>query len=80
MIRAGHVGSEVPSFQMREVSGPYLNRSICRVCRNGDRPVVMVMLREVGPKQRMLLRNLDRVLEARRGDGLRGFCVFRTIF
>lgn len=75
-VRAGHVGSEVPSFQMRTVAGPLMNRSICQVCRNGDRPVVMVLLREAGPRQRMLLRNLDRVLEERRGDGLRGFCVY----
>jgi hypothetical protein len=59
---------------MRTVSGPLMNRSLCHVCRNGDRPVVMVVLRESGTRQRMLLRNLDRLLEKKRDSGLRGFC------
>jgi hypothetical protein len=69
----GRVGSEVPSYQMRTVSGPMMNRSICQVCRNGDRPVVMVILREVGPDQRVLLRNIDRLIAAERDRGLRAF-------
>lgn len=72
--RPGEVGSFVPSYQMRTVAGPMMNRSICHVCRNGNRPVVMVVLRETGPKLRVLLRNLDRLLDRHRGTGLRGFC------
>ncbi len=71
---AGQIGGGVPSYQMRTVSGPTMNRSVCLVCRNGDRPVVMVVLREVGPNQRILLRNLDRLLRRERETGLRGFC------
>ena len=73
---AGEVGSTVPSFQMRTVSGPFMNRSVCHVCRNGERPVVMVVLRELGPAQRVLLRNLDRVVEQERTRGLRSFAVY----
>ena len=36
----------------------------------------MIVVREVGPKQRMLLRNLDRLVETRRAEGLRAFCVY----
>lgn len=74
--QAGDVGSTVPSFQMRTVSGPLMNRSVCHVCRNGDRPVVMVVLRELGPSQRVLLRNLDRCIEQNREQGLRSFAVY----
>lgn len=73
---AGEAGSRVPSFQMRTVSGPLMNRSVCHVCRNGERPVVMVVLRDLGPAQRVLLRNLDRVVEKERTRGLRTFAVF----
>jgi hypothetical protein len=66
----------VPTFQVRNSTGPFVNRSVCHVCRNGDRPVVMVVMREVGPKQRMLLRNIDRSVTTRRGEGLRAFGVF----
>lgn len=73
---AGELGSTVPSFQMRTVSGPDMNKSVCHVCRNGERPVVMVVLRELGPSQRVLLRNLDRVVEKERTRGLRSFAVY----
>jgi hypothetical protein len=73
---AGQVGSTVPTFQMRTVSGPQMNRSVCHVCRNGERPVVMVVLRDLRPSQRVLLRNLDRIVEKERTRGLRSFAVF----
>ena len=34
-------GKEGPSFFVRAITGPQMNRSVCFVCRNGDRPVVM---------------------------------------
>ena len=40
-------GKEVPSFFVRAITGPQMNRSVCFVCRNGDRPVVMVMMRRL---------------------------------
>ena len=75
-IPAGAIGSEVPSFQVRNVAGTLLNRSVCHVCRNGSRPVVMVVLRKPGTRQRMLLRNIDRLVQTRRSEGLRAFCVY----
>lgn len=69
------VGAEVPSFYSRVVTGPLRNRSVCYVCRYGRRPVVMVLLRKVGPDVRPLLRNIDRVVDHRRGSGVRSFGV-----
>lgn len=70
------LGMYVPTFQVRNATGPFVNRSVCHVCQNGDRPVVMVVMREVGPKQRMLLRNLDRLVASHRAEGLRAFGVY----
>ena len=69
------VGDYVPTFYMRVVTGPLMNKSVCYVCRNGGRPVVMVLLRRLEPKLRPLLRNIDRLVDKNRIGGLRSFGV-----
>lgn len=69
------LGSEVTSFYVRAVTGPHAGKSVCYVCRNGDRPVVMVLLRELGPDTTRLLKQLDATVNKRRADGLRCFVV-----
>lgn len=69
------VGETVPTFYSRVVTGPLMNKSVCYVCRNGNRPVIMLLLREVNPKIRPLLRNIDRICERRRAAGVRSFGV-----
>lgn len=67
------VGEEVPSFYSRVVTGPLMNRSVCYVCRNGRRPVVMVFLRTLDAKIEPLLKDVDRRVDRHRADGLRSF-------
>lgn len=69
-------GDRVPSFYVRAVTGPLRNKSVCYVCRNGERPVVMVLIRDVTPELRKLLKEIDGILDAHRAEGLRGFGVF----
>lgn len=69
------VGDYVPQFYTRVVSGPLMNRSVCFVCRYGDRPVVMIVARKVGPEVRPLFKNIDRIVESHRAGGLRSFGV-----
>jgi hypothetical protein len=69
------VGESVPEFHSRVVTGPLRNRSVCYVCRNGGRPVVMLLLRRVGPEIEPLLRDIDRLVDANRAAGLRSFAV-----
>ena len=69
------VGETVPRFYVRAVTGPLANRSVCYVCRNGDRPVVMVLLRDCLPELPPLLTGLDEVIDQNRAVGLRGFGV-----
>lgn len=71
-----NAGEKVPSFYVRAVTGPLQNRSVCYVCRNGSRPVAMILLRQIEPELKPLLQRLDQVVDGHRGDGLRSFCVF----
>ena len=77
-MEAMSAGGEVPSFYVRAVTGPQAGKSVCYVCRNGDRPVVMVLLKELGPDATALLKELDRSVNRHRADGLRCFAVYLT--
>jgi hypothetical protein len=75
LISGPPVGKEVPSFFLRAITGPQMNRSVCFVCRNGDRPVVMVVLRRLESGAALVLKSLDQLVDRRRADGLRAFGV-----
>jgi hypothetical protein len=69
------LGEYVPTFYSRAVTGPLMNKSVCYVCRNGQRPVVAVFVRSFEPKLKSLLQNIDRVVDRNRLIGLRSFSV-----
>ncbi len=70
------VGDPIPEFYTRVVTGPLMNKSVCYVCRNGTRPVVMVFVRDTSAPVQRLLRNVDILVDRHRGDGLRSFGVY----
>lgn len=70
------VGEKVPTFYVRAITGPLKNKSVCYVCRNGDRPVVMLFIREVSPELKGLLKKIDAEVDQHRAEGLRSFGVF----
>jgi len=70
------VGDRVQTFYVRAITGPLKNKSVCYVCRNGDRPVVMVFVRRITPELKKLLKGIDAEIDAHRAEGLRGFGVF----
>ena len=72
------MAGEVLSFYVRAITGPLAGKSVCYVCRNGDRPVVIVLLRELGPDTTALLKDLDSTVNQHRADGLRCFAVLLT--
>lgn len=75
-LRSGRtVGKSVPSFYVRAVTGPLRNKSVCYVCRNGNRPVVMVLLRRLEPELKQLFQGIDQVVDRNRAVGLRSFGV-----
>jgi hypothetical protein len=75
LVAGPEIGSTVASFYVRAVTGPLAGKSVCYVCRNGDRPVVMVFLRNLGPDAGKLLKQLDVTINKHRADGLRCFVV-----
>ena len=72
------LGAKVHSFFVRAVTGPHRNRSVCYVCRFGNRPVVMVVLQSIDKKVPDLFKGMDKILDAKRATGLRGFGVLVT--
>lgn len=72
------IGSDVTSFYVRAVTGPQAGKSVCYVCRNGDRPVAMIFLRELGPDSSRLLKQIDQYVNDHRADGVRCFVVLLT--
>ena len=70
------VGEYVPTFYTRVVTGPLMNRSVCYVCRSGQRPVVMVFLRSLDEEFKPLLKEVDRLVDRHRAEGLRSFGIF----
>lgn len=68
-------GQRVQSFYVRAVTGPLRDKSVCYVCRNGDRPVVMILLRELEPELPGLLKSIDGLVDRHRAQGLRAFGV-----
>ena len=75
LVSGRAVGERVPQFYVRAVTGPLKNRSVCYVCRNGDRPVAMLLIREIDPHVPVLLKKLDDTIDRNRAVGLRGFGV-----
>lgn len=70
------VGEKVPTFYVRAITGPLKNKSVCYVCRNGDRPVVMLFIRQITPELKKLLKGIDDEVDQHRAEGLRSFGVF----
>jgi hypothetical protein len=70
------VGERVPTFYVRAITGPLKNKSVCYVCRNGDRPVVMLFIRQITPELKRLLKGIDKEVDEHRAAGLRSFGVF----
>jgi len=70
------VGEKVPTFYVRAITGPLKNKSVCYVCRNGDRPVVMLFVRQITPELKTLLKRIDDEVDGHRASGLRSFAVF----
>jgi len=68
-------GQLVPSFFVRAVTGPLRNKSVCYVCRNGNRPVIMFLTRRLTPKLAELLKATDELVDKNRAAGLRAFGV-----
>ncbi|NQV23714.1 MAG: hypothetical protein HQ518_05030 [Rhodopirellula sp.] len=71
-------GSTIHQFFVRAVTGPHRNRSVCYVCRYGNRPVVMVLIQQSDPNLAVMLKAIDAIVDDNRVSGLRSFGVLVT--
>ena len=69
------IGLTVRSFYVRAITGPLAGKSVCYVCRNGLRPSVLVITRDLEPETVRLIKQLDGAVNQHRADGLRCFVV-----
>ena len=70
------IGAEVPPFYVREITSDHPNLAVCLVCKNGDRPSVLVSVRKIDQQVERLLAAVDRTVDSHRAEGLRGFAIF----
>ncbi len=70
------VGAEVPAFYVREITSDRPNLAVCLVCKNGDRPVVLISVRQIDEQVEQLLAAVDRTVDSHRAEGLRSFAIF----
>jgi hypothetical protein len=70
------IGAEVPPFYVREITGDHPNLAVCLVCKNGDRPSVLISVRKTDSQVERLLSAIDRAIDSHRAEGLRGFAIF----
>jgi hypothetical protein len=73
------VGDKISTFYVRAVTGPLKGKSVCYVCRNAERPVVMLFVRQITPELKTLLKNIDAEIDRSRASGLRSFGVFLPV-
>ena len=78
LVSGRQPGEKVSQFYVRAVTGPLAHKSVCYVCRNGDRPVVMVFFRRTSPRLQKLLAGVDKLVDGHRAAGLRSFGVLVT--
>ena len=60
------VGAEVPPFYVREITSDHPNLAVCLVCKNGDRPSVLVSVRKIDQQVERLLAAVDRTVDSHR--------------
>lgn len=70
------IGADVPAFYVRDITSNHPNLAVCLVCKNGDRPVVLISVRKVDQQVERLLEAVDRTVDSHRAEGLRGFAIF----
>ncbi len=66
----------MPAFFVREVTSRHPHRAVCLVCRYGERPVVVVVVRRLSPRVRKWICQVDQLVHKHRAQGVRGFAMF----
>jgi hypothetical protein len=71
------VGGLVAPFQVKDITGDQKGKdTLCYVCRYGNSPVVAVFVRSLNEKTAKLISQIDQIVAAKKGDGLKSFVVY----
>lgn len=75
-FQSGMEVGEIPMpFEVEDVTGPNEGKILCYRCLYGERPVVGIFVRELGPQTETLIQQIDQEVAAHKDDKLAAFVV-----
>lgn len=76
-VKSGiQVGSKVPAFYVKDVTGPSQGKTLCYRCKYGKNPCVAVFARSMNDTTSKLIAEVDQIVAAKKDENLKGFVVF----
>ncbi|MEZ6056025.1 MAG: hypothetical protein R3C01_04905 [Planctomycetaceae bacterium] len=72
------VGTKVPAFYVKDVTGPAAGEKLCYRCRYGNKPVVSIFAREMNANVAELVKQVDAQVAANGDKGMAAFVVLLT--
>jgi len=72
------VGESVPAFNVRDITGPNKDKTLCYRCQYGARPVVTVFTRELSDSVKDLVKKIDAQVGANKDKKMAAFVVVLT--
>jgi hypothetical protein len=72
------VGETVPAFNVRDITGPNKDKTLCYRCQYGARPVVTVFTRELTDNVKDLVKKIDAKVGENKDKKMAAFVVVLT--
>lgn len=72
------VGDKVPAFNVRDITGPNVGKTLCYRCQYGARPVVTVFTRELTASVKDLVAKIDAKVGENKDKKMAAFVVVLT--
>ena len=69
------LGTKVPAFNVKDVTGPSKGESLCYRCQYGARPVVTIFAREVNDNLASLIKEVDGLVKKNEAKQMKAFVV-----
>ncbi|QDU00833.1 hypothetical protein V6x_05090 [Gimesia chilikensis] len=75
-FQSGMEVGEIPMpFEVEDVTGPNEGKTLCYRCLYGERPVVGIFVRELGPQIETMIQQIDQEVAAHKDEKLAAFVV-----
>jgi len=72
------VGKFVPPFNVRDITGPNVGKTLCYRCAYGDAPVVTIFTRKVDENVASLVKQIDSTIDKNSEKKMKAFVVVLT--